>query len=57
MMRIQGVPKTRFLKDVSDFLPLKCNHLALALIKTKNRHLFDPLVKNTLFQREIVSSH
>ena len=33
---------------MSDFLTLKMFPLALALIKTKNLHLFAPLVKNTL---------
>ena len=34
------------LKEMCNFLTLKMLPLALALIKTKNRHLFDPLVKN-----------
>ena len=34
------------LKEMCDFLTLKMLPLALALIKTKNCHLFDPLVKN-----------
>jgi len=35
-----------------DFLTLKMLQLALALIKAKNRHLFDPLVKNCPFSME-----
>ena len=34
------------IKDMCDSLTLKMLPLALALIKTNNRHLFDPLVKN-----------
>jgi len=43
--------KTPF-KEMCDFLTLKMLPLAPALIKTKNRHLFDPLVKNWLFSME-----
>ena len=41
-----GCLKKTPLKEMCDFLTLKMLPLALALIKTKNRHLFDPLVKN-----------
>ena len=40
------------LKEMCDFLTLKMLPMALALIKTKNRHLFDPLVKNCPFSME-----
>jgi len=45
------------LKEMCDFLTLEMLPLALALIKTGNRHLFNPLVKKALFQWKIVSSH
>ena len=41
------------LKDMCDFLTLKMLPLALALIKTKNRHLFDPLVRKCSFYMRI----
>ena len=41
-----GCFKKTHLKEMCDFLTLKRLPLGLALIKTKNRHLFDPLVKN-----------
>ena len=36
----------RVSQNICDFLTLKMLTLTLALIKTKNRHLFDKLVKN-----------
>ena len=41
-----GCLKKTPLKEMCDFFTLKMLPLALALIKTKNRHLFDLLVKN-----------
>ena len=52
-----SVSKKTHLKEMCDFLTLKMLPLALALIKTKNCHLFDPLVKNCPFQWEILSRH
>ena len=46
-----GCPKKTHLKEMCDFLTLKMLPLALALIKTKNRHLFDPMVRNPSFSR------
>ena len=43
-----GCLKKKHLKEMCDFLTLKMLPLALALIRTKNRHLFDPLVKSIL---------
>ena len=51
--RLQGESKKMSVKEMFDFLTLKMLPLALALIKTKNRHLFDPLVKNCPFSMEI----
>ena len=50
--KIQCVSKKTPLKEMCDFLTLKMLPLALALIKTKNHHLFDPLVKNWPFSME-----
>ena len=44
-----GCFKKPLLKEICDFLTLKMLQFALALIKTKNRHLFDPLVRNAHF--------
>ena len=44
-----GCVKKTLLKEMCDFLTLKMLPLALALIKTKNRHLFAPLVKKCPF--------
>ena len=44
------VSKKMSLKEMFDFLTLKMLPLALALFKTKNCHLFDPLDKIALFQ-------
>ena len=41
------------LKEMCDFLTLKMLPLALVLIKTKNRHLFDPLVRKCSFYMRI----
>ena len=49
---LYSVSKKTPLKEMCDFLTLKMLPLALALIKTKNRHLFDPLVKNWPFSME-----
>ena len=54
---LQGESKKMSVKEMFDFLTLKMLPLALALIKTKNHHLFDPLVKNVLFQWKMVSSY
>ena len=42
---VQGESKKMSVKEMFDFLTLKMLPLALALIKTKNHHLFDPLVR------------
>ena len=39
-------------KEMCDFLTIKKLPLALALIKTKNRHLYDSLVKKGPFSME-----
>ena len=44
---LQSVLKKRILRKMCNFLSLKMLQLALALIKTKNRHLFD-LLENCL---------
>ena len=44
-LHIYRVFKKTHLKEMCDFLSLKMLLLALALIKTKNHHLFDPLVR------------
>ena len=44
-----GCTKKRFLRTCVIFLFLKILPLALALIKTKNCHLFDPLVRKCPF--------
>ena len=49
---IYRVSKKTHLKEMCDFLTLKMLILALALIKTKNRHLFDPLIKKSPFSME-----
>ena len=46
---IQGESKKMSVKEIFDFLTLKMLPLALALIKTKNRHLFDQFLKNPTF--------
>ena len=43
------------LKEMYDFLTLKMLLLALVLIKTKNRHLIDPLVRKCSFYMRILS--
>ena len=48
-----GCFKKSFLRIFSDFLTLKMLALALALIKTKNRHLFDPLVRKCSFYMRV----
>ena len=53
LLLLQGESKKMSVKEMFDFLTLKMLPLALALIKTKNRHLFDPLVKNCPFSMEI----
>ena len=45
----------KLLKDMYYFLTLKKLPLALALMKTKNRHPFDPLVRNCSFYMRILS--
>ena len=45
--------KKTLLKEMCDFLTLKMLPLALALIKTKNCHLFDPLVRKCSFYMRI----
>ena len=50
---IQGESKKMSVKEMFDFLTLKMLPLALALIKTKNRHLFDPLVRKCSFYMRI----
>ena len=47
-----GCLKKTHHKEMCDFLTLKMLPLALALIKTKNRNLFDLLVKNCPFSME-----
>ena len=49
LISVQGVSKKTPLKEMCDFLTLKMLPLALALIETKNRHLFDPWDKNCPF--------
>ena len=49
------VHQKKLLKDICYFLTLKKLPLALALIKTKNRHPFDPLVRNCSFYMRILS--
>ena len=46
--RTTGCLKKTHLKEMCDLLTLKMLPLTLALIKTKNRHLFDPLVRKCL---------
>ena len=48
-----GCLKKTHLKEMCDFLTLKMLPLTLALIKTKNRHLFDPLVRKCSFYMRI----
>ena len=48
-----GWLKKTLLKEICDFLTLKMLPLALALIKTKNRHLFYPLVRKCSFYMRI----
>ena len=50
---LQGESKKMSVKEMFDFLTLKMLPLALALIKTKNCNLFDPLVKNCPFSMKI----
>ena len=45
--------KKTHLKEMCDFLTLKMLPLALALIKTNNRHLFYPLVRKCSFYMRI----
>ena len=48
-LRSTGCLKKTLLKEMCDFLTLKMLPLDLALIKTKNCHLFDPSVRRCLF--------
>ena len=50
---LQFASKKTLLKEMCDFLTLKMLSLALALIKTKNSHLFDPLVRKCSFYMRI----
>ena len=52
MLHFYRVFKKTPLKEMCDFLNLKILPLGLELIKTKNRHLFDPLVKKCPFSME-----
>ena len=52
---LQSVLKKRILRKMCNFLSLKMLQLALALIKTKNRHLLDPLVRKCEFYMGIYS--
>ena len=52
-MLIYSVSQKMFIKEMCHFLTQKMLPIALALIKTQNFYLFDPLVKNHPFNMRI----